>query len=150
MLNLLSPLSALCDQALKDVCVEENDRKKLNGIPYSGRIVKLNTDNPTSFMNYLSNVPGINSHLTQKLQDTDEYISADNMNHYYRLSFIKKHEGKLYELPVIYEGGFNFNTINGANVGSQTPTGTDYSPEANADEDDGEYGSIRISTGKSR
>ena len=88
-------------------------------------------------MNYLSNVPGINSHLTQKLQDTDEYISADNMNHYYRLSFIKKHEGKLYELPVIYEGGFNFNTINGANVGLNSSYS--FSPEANADEDDGEY-----------
>lgn len=138
LLNLLSPLSDLCDQALKAKTLDEAGNTI--GFPYSGRVVKLDTKNPTSFMNYLSNVPGINSYLTKKEQDSDEYISADNMINYYRLSFIKKHKGVLYELPIIYEGGFNFNTINAGIVGSETATGADFSSEINSDENDGDYG----------
>ena len=114
LLQLVKPLSDLYDENLKEACSNDNG---INGLPYSGRIVKLNCGEPSEFVNYLSAVPYLDESFTKIRKSGDQenllpkVIQPIND---YRISFVKKHEDKLLELPVFYSANkFNHSRTDG-------------------------------------
>ena len=141
LLQLVKPLSDLYDENLKEAC---SDDTGINGLPYSGRIVKLNSGEPSEFVNYLSAVPYLDESFTKIRKSGDQenllpkVIQPIND---YRISFVKKHEDKLLELPVFYSANkFNHSRTDGTADSSRR-----YQPvnieEANEEENPNKQGS---------
>jgi len=100
LLNLLEPLTELNH--------EEMAKKTGKGLgyPYSGRIIKMNSDNPSTFVNYLSTVTGSNDNLTNQSATQKKNYNNKKTILDYRLSFIRQYDEELVELPIFYAGGF--------------------------------------------
>ena len=107
LLNLLDPLSKLCDLEMFNK-TNPSGYPGMNtvGYPYSGRIVKMNCDNPSTFINYLSSVSGSNQNLAEK--KAKENLTNKKTTLDYRLSFVRSYNDELVELPVFFAGGFNY------------------------------------------
>ena len=140
LLQLVKPLSDLYDENLKEAC---SDDTGINGLPYSGRIVKLNSGEPSEFVNYLSAVPYLDESFTKIRKSGDQenllpkVIQPIND---YRISFVKKHEDKLLELPVFYSANkFNHSRTDGT-VDSSTNQPVNIE-EANEEENPNKQGS---------
>jgi hypothetical protein len=102
LLNLLEPLTELNHTEM----AKKVYQGKRQGNPYSGRIVKINCDNPSTFINYLSSVNGSNDNLTNRIQQDHPYEKQTALS--YRLSFIKYHDNEIIELPIVHAGGFEY------------------------------------------
>lgn len=102
LLNLLEPLTELNHIEM----AKKVYQGKRQGNPYSGRIVKINCDNPSTFINYLSSVSGSNDNLTNRIQQNHPYEKQTALS--YRLSFIKYHDNQIIELPIVHAGGFEY------------------------------------------
>jgi len=125
LLNLLPQLSRAYNDDLVNKCVIVNNTNetaspldyKGKGIPYSNRIVKMNVREPSTFVNYLTGVPGINQNFTNlnfsDNQEAKTLFTAPKTKS--RISFIKEFDGKLYELPIFGASEqFSYNIINGS------------------------------------
>lgn len=107
LLSLLEPLTELNH--------EEMAKKTGKGLgyPYSGRIIKMNSYNPSTFVNYLSAVTGSNDNLTnQSATQKKNHLNKKTILNY-RLSFIREYDGELVELPIFYAGGFEHSKTKG-------------------------------------
>ena len=127
LLQLLEPLSSFYDDSLKEIIS--------NDIPYSGRILKLNCNEPSNFINYVSAVPGLHESFTKvrKSSSRDTLGVITPLNDF-RLSFIKDHQGQLVELPIFYNGEFNHSVLGG------DPPTTDEAIAESIDTDDDSAG----------
>ena len=124
LLQLLNPLSKFYDDQLERVLYDGEG--SLVDLPYSGRIVKLNCDEPSNFVNYVSMVEGVGTSFTNIRKSSDDDILLESLTpqNDYRLSFIKEHGGELYELPIFYNGENFDHTIIGNNSENNTSPAT--------------------------
>ena len=82
LLQLLQPLSDFYDKSLKEIIRGD--------IPYSGRILKLNCNEPSNFINYVSGVPRLAESFTEiRKSRSDEVTEVLTPLNEFRLSFIK-------------------------------------------------------------
>jgi hypothetical protein len=126
LLQLIEPLSRFCDDELK----EKLHQQTLDGIPYSGRIVKLNCDEPSNFVNYVSSVEGVKESFTDVPKDIGAKQSLGILDPVseFRLSFVKEHDGKLYELPIFYDKEKFSHSLVGGGVEQQYETEVEDTP----------------------
>jgi len=127
LLQLLQPLSDFYDESLKEIISGD--------IPYSGRILKLNCNEPSNFINYVSGVPRLAESFTEiRKSRSDEVTEVLTPLNEFRLSFIKDHENQLIELPIFYNGDFNHSVLGG------DPPTTSEAVEASIDTEDDSSG----------
>lgn len=127
LLQLLEPLSSFYDDSLKEIINKD--------IPYSGRILKLNCNEPSNFINYVSAVPGLEESFTKiRKPNSDDTLGVITPLNDFRLSFIKDHQGQLVELPIYYNGEFNHSVLGG------DPPTTDEAIAESIDTDDDSAG----------
>jgi len=100
LLSLLKPLTELQAAEMADKTGPSD------GYPYAGRIVKMNSDNPSTFINYLSSINGANKNLANKKAKDNIYNNKTILE--YRLSFIRSYQDELIELPIFFAGGFDY------------------------------------------
>lgn len=93
LLNLLKPLSDFGDDLLTSAI------KTHLLPPYYGKIIKLNC-NPTShFVNYLTAVGGTTDYYSSRSSEKYGYLTEPIID--FRLVFVREHNGALIELPII-------------------------------------------------
>ena len=96
LLNLLQPLNEYYDTAYLQ---KQLDFSKIS-LPYGGKIVKLNCNPVSHFMNYLTSVGGVTDNYTTK--DSSIWGKLTETVNDVRLSFIKTGpNGNLIELPIV-------------------------------------------------